>query len=258
MLETVEREWVVKRVDAHYAISNAMTIETDFDRCGPTLPARALTARLHEPGPAFSFKSVFEDDTKSASGNYRRARAMHLLAAASGRLQPRDLFRILRDHQEGPPIDGRPGSRICAHRSENPIGQTTASWVADLSSRRIVHWVTGTAAPCTSLFKPVLLEAGLPDHGPQPGEQADANTLWWRHEQLRKLLDGSDSATRDAFLAERNALEERFLDDVAQCPAIIDRTSGEQARRVVEACWQDAGAFEAKWYSRLGRSRQPR
>jgi secernin len=251
VLETVDREWVVKRIGSHYAISNAMTLEADFERASPTLQMRGITAGLHEEGTALSFKSVFEDAAKSFSGNYRRARAMHLLAAASGRLQPRNLFRILRDHEEGPSIDGRPGSRICAHRSENPIGQTTASWVADLAPRRIVHWVTGTAAPCTSLFKPVLLEIGMPSHGPKPGEQEDSSTLWWRHEQLRRSLDRADIALRDAFIEERHALEERFLDDVAHCPAISDRASRDEARRIVEACWQEADAFEGKWHGRL-------
>lgn len=248
VLETVEREWVVKRVETHYAISNAMTLETDFDHCSPTLQQRAIAAGLYGEGTALSFKSMLEDGAKSFSGNYRRARAMELLAAASGGLQPRDLFRILRDHQEGPPMNGRPGSRICAHRSENPIGQTTASWVADLAPGRVVHWVTGTAAPCTSLFKPVLLEVGLPNHGPKPGEQEDARTLWWRHEQLRRSLDRADSVSRAVFIAERDALEGRFLDDVAHCPAIADQATLDEARRVVDACWRDAEAFEANWH----------
>jgi hypothetical protein len=200
-----------------------------------------------------SFKTVFEDASKAHSGNYRRGRATQLLAAASGRLQPRDFFQILRDHVEGPSIDGRPGSRICAHRSENPIGQTTASWVADLSPGRCVHWVTGTAAPCTGLFKPALLDVGLPDHGPKPGEQADTSTLWWRHEELRRLLEKSDGQLRDAFIDERNRLEERFLEDMARCPAVIDEITRSEARRIVHTCWRDALEFESTWHARLSR-----
>ena len=72
---------------------------------------------------------------------------------------------------------------------ENPLGQTTASWVASLAPDKVVHWVTGTAAPCTGLFKPVLMETGLPSHGTQPGGEEDHTSLWWRHEQLRRRLD---------------------------------------------------------------------
>jgi secernin len=252
-LETVDREWVVKRIENHHAISNAMTLEADFDRSSATLRARAMAAGLLDEGAALSFKSVFEDDGKAHSGNYRRQRATQLLAAANGRLQPRDFFRILRDHLEGPAIDGRPGSRICAHRSENPIGQTTASWVADLSPGRCVHWLTGTAAPCTGLFKPMLLEVGLPDHGPKPGEREDPSTFWWRHEQLRRLLDESDGPLRESFIEERNRLEERFLEDMTACPAVSDEVTRNEAHRIVDRCWRDALNFESRWHERLSR-----
>jgi secernin len=244
VLEIVDREWALKRIESHRAISNAMTIETDFDRSSPTLRTRAIDAGLYDGSSTFSFKTVLEDGAKAASGEYRRARAMHLLGESSGHLQARDFFRILRDHQEGPMVDGRPGSRICAHRAENPIGQTTASWVADLTPGRVVHWVTGTAAPCTGLFKPFVPRAGLPDHGPKPGEQEDGSSLWWRHEQLRRLLNASSDELRATFNAERDALEEQFLVDVAAGPAGSDE--------VITTCWQRGMKFESTWHERLG------
>lgn len=251
VLETVDREWVVTPIEAHYAISNVITVNDAFEASSPTLQARAVEAGLYKSGAPFAFKSIYEDGSKVSSGTHRRARAMELLGARSGRLQPVDLFRVLRDHQEGTPtVAGRRGPRICAHTRENPLGQTTASWVASLVPGRIVHWVTGTAAPCTGLFKPVLMETGLPEHGARPGAEEDRTSLWWRHESVCRYLDDSDEGIRNVFTAERDALEGRFVREMEACPAAPHADSRAAARRIVDTCWRDALAFENSWFER--------
>ena len=54
--------------------------------------------------------------------------------------------------------------------------QTTASWVAELRPGLVRHWVTGTAAPCVGLFKPVRVEDPL-DLGALPTDRADSRSL---------------------------------------------------------------------------------
>lgn len=248
VLETVDREWAVTSIDRYYAISNAMTIEESFESSSPTLKTRAAEAGIYPSGAPFSFKAIYQDENRMLSGRYRRGRAMGLLGARSGRLQPADLFGVLRDHQQGPPLPGRTyGARICAHMQGNPLGHTTASWVADLTPGKSVHWVTGTAAPCTSLFKPVLFKIGLPDHGPKPGAHEEAASLWWRHERLHRALDEGDSDLRGAFVEERDSLEARFLEAIQECPHVDGDEGLDAARRIVRRCWQDALAFESRW-----------
>ncbi len=202
VLETVDREWVVRGVPDYYAISNALTLRDEFDASSATL--RSRVAELGgSPDAALSFKSAFEDSARAISGHHRHDRAVALLSERAGDLRTRDFFRILRDHMEGERVEGRAGPRICAHTRENPIGQTTASWVAELDAGRSLHWVTGTAAPCTGVFKPILMGIDLPEHGPTPGAVKNDASLWWRHEQLHRLLEQCASNDRARFDEER-------------------------------------------------------
>lgn len=63
--------------------------------------------------------------------------------------------------------------------------QTTATMIVQLKPTSIVIWVTGTAAPCLSIFKPLWFEA-LPStplrdksmFGSFPSQYFDAQSLW--------------------------------------------------------------------------------
>ncbi len=70
-----------------------------------------------------------------------------------------------------------------------------------------MHWVTGTSAPCTSLFKPVLFETGLPPQGAAPTDRFDAAASWWRHEQLHRAMLADFGPSLAALEGERDALE---------------------------------------------------
>jgi len=77
------------------------------------------------------------------------------------------MMAILRDHgpnadQNWTPARGITGATVCMHAGFGPVrvSQTTGSWVAALKPGQAVHWATGTSAPCTSIFKPVWIEAG--------------------------------------------------------------------------------------------------
>jgi secernin len=250
--ETVDREWVVKKVESQLAISNAMSIGERFEQSSDAVVSKAVIEGFHNPGESFSFKQAYADRSREPSGRFRMQRANALLANCAPRLTVSDFFRILRDHQEGEPLPGRAtGPRLCAHTRESPLGQTTASWVSSINPHLTIHWVTGTAAACTGVFKPVVLQAGLPAHGVIPGPDPDPRSLWWRHERLHCALDAAMPALRADYLDARDALERRFITTLETGPSASNEESLHTLRELTECCWRQALQFENDWLGLL-------
>jgi dipeptidase len=161
---------------------------------------------------------------------------------------------LLRDH--GPAADedwlpgkGVLGAEVCMHASFGPVrgSQTTGAMVSHLASDRQTHWLTGTSATCTSVFKPVWIDAGLPDHTPAPTGLYDHATAWWRHENLhREVL--RDYATRIKVIEEeRNAIEAGFL---TQIDELMD-ASQEARAAFTQSCFDNAEKSEAAWLAKV-------
>jgi hypothetical protein len=93
-----------------------------------------------------------------------------------------------------------------------PRRRPPRSWVSELTPSAALHWATGTAAPCTSLFKPFRFEQREAPE-PAPNDRFDARTLWWRHERLHRLVMRDPEAAAPRFVDERDAVQERWLAD---------------------------------------------
>jgi hypothetical protein len=126
----------------------------------------------------------------------------------------------LRDHGQaaGPRVSPVNGglSAPCAHAGGLiKANQSTASWVSDLGSASDrLHWVTGTSAPCTSVFKPVRVPEPLDDDpDAMPRNSYDPAYRWWRHERLHRLVLRDHPASLARFAAERDRLEAGWLAD---------------------------------------------
>jgi secernin len=219
VLETAGRHWAVEEVRGPgRSISNGLTIPA-FARAHAD-PVRGRVARCA----------------------VRRSRTSVAAERATG---PADLMAALRDH--GPtgspqwsPVNGALGAP-CAHAGGRVTStQSTASWVADLASG--LHWVTGTSAPCTSVFKPVRVSAPASvDPEPMPSDRFDEAYRWWRHELLHRLVLRDHAGSIARFAAERDAVERAWL---AAPPA-----SGE--------AFAEADRLEARWLADLAAAGLP-
>jgi hypothetical protein len=211
LVETAGRAVSVEGVTEARTISNALTI------------------------PGFAEAHTDRLTTWAACARERRAST----SAAAGRTRTAaDLVAALRDH--GPSPNPRYSllsgalSRPCVHAGGLLAAvQTTASWVSDLRPGRVRHFATGTAAPCTSLFKPVDVCAPL-DLGPPPTDRFDPAALWWRHERLHRRVMQDPSALLPFFASERDEIERRWLENP---PEPGDAFA--EAGRLLEA-WTDA------------------
>ena len=112
--------------------------------------------------------------------------------------------------------------------------QTVSSWVSDLRRGSPLHWVTATAEPAFSLFKPV--RHGKPvDLGHLPSNVDDPETLWWRHERVHRSALRDWSAAYAVVAPERDEVEARWLADPPP----------------TAAAFAEAAEIEARWHEAL-------
>jgi dipeptidase len=242
VLETAGRSWVWEKVANQRALSNAYSIGAGHDGISPDL-ARSerydVAAHLiDEARDAISF------------GRGRCARGQALLDAAAPDLTPAAMMAILRDHGDHPDWTPAhtPTRTLCMHASHGPRrSQSVASMVSELKPGRTVHWVTGSSAPCASVFKPFVFGAATPPFGSASTDQADATSRWWTHERLHRAMLADFTPALAAIAPERDALEARFQ---ARIDAAFDLGDLDAA---IADCWAEADAAEARWQAALPR-----
>jgi secernin len=258
VLETVGRHWALEPVATTRAISNALSIGAGAARVSDSLASLARSQGWRDRDGRFDFAGRLIDEDRDAvsRGRERCARGQALLAAGAPRLTTAAMMAILRDHGASAAGDRAwtpaaiEGRTICMHAG--PGGrrsQTTGSLVSELSADGDLHWVTATAAPCLSLFKPVRLESGLPPHGPAPSDRTDADSLWWRHERLHRRALADYAAAVASLSGERDRLEDAFRTRMDEARAAGAGPAGWRA--AVGECWREAQAAEARWLAAL-------
>jgi len=221
VLETARREWATEPVTGRVrSISNGYTI------------------------PAFARAHADPVRSRVAECERRRCRSESGARTAQG---PAELFRVLRDHGDHAiPTFRRLNGALaapCAHAGGVATStQTVGSWVADLRAAPL-HWVTATAAPCTSIFKPARVAAPSPLAGDDRAtNRFDPAVTWWRHELLHRSVMRDHAAATARFVAERDRLEAAWLGDPPATPdacAIADEREAAWTEDVRRAALRD-------------------
>ncbi|MEM0481308.1 MAG: C69 family dipeptidase [Nitrososphaerota archaeon] len=211
VLETAGRHWAAKKIESVYSISNALTIEDDWD-----LASDSVESLARERG--FSFSKHFSDRfyTYFAHGRDRRAYTYRKLREREGDITLEYMMDILRAHSFEPYLPHKGSMRdVCMHYGGlTRPSQTSSSQVSELGEPGI-HWFTGTSLPCLSIFKPLTFDTELPSMGAKPTNKYDPNNYWWRVERFHRRFQTCYSNIHQ-FSMERDELQRMVLEAVQE------------------------------------------
>jgi secernin len=260
VLETADRQWAARKVSGVYSISNGLTIGGRFDKSSPDLVSNAVARGWAKSESDFEFARDYSDwfFTTFSMCRPRGARTTEMASGRRGSVDSRSMMEFLRDHGgEGAshrPHRGLFMNKVCMHAANglSRASQTTGSLVCHLGGDINTHWITGTAAPCTSVFKPFFFEAGkLGDVGPEPTGGYDEKNLWWRHERLHRAILMDYPARIELINKERDELEKRFIAEGKKAVAEAKKlTPAERKKRLAafsEKCFAEADQAERRW-----------
>ena len=255
VLETADKHWAVEKVKDVRTISNGITIGNQFDLSSPDLVNYAVERGWCKGRDDFHFARCYSDfiNTRFSRCSERQCQTTDALVAQKGKITTETMMQTLRNHgttnPAWSPARGITSFTVCAHAGWGPVRgtHTTGSMVSHLARDVQTHFVTATAAPCTSIFKPVWIDANVPDTGSTPQGEYGAATLFWQHEALhRETL--RDYATRIALYAEeRDAMQERFVQG-----ALTHRNEPMEERAAFSVrCFAEANDAERRWTERV-------
>jgi dipeptidase len=262
VLEFSGSQWAARQVKDIYALSNAISIHHNWDRASDHLISEAVGRGWCKDPVEFDYAKCYSDPlyTHFSAARQRSACGMGILDSIKPNITVETFFKALRHHgkheenaKDWSPVNGVTGMDICAHAGFGPIrkDQSVGSFVAHLTPQGNTFWVTGTSAPCTSVFKPVWMDAGLDVGEPSPQGSYDPQVLWWRHEKLHREVLRDYASRFPLFAAERDEMETRFLQQADACAT----APLEERRALSQRAFSEADAAMKRWTERV--QRQP-
>lgn len=216
VLETASRNWVLKKIEKYYSISNKLTIGEEFDRISAGTIDFAKKMRWVKSGQPFNFSEAFSDRlyTKLGNGDKRQLLMNAKLGEQARKFSVGEAMQLLQTHN----IDEdtfQPKqcttASICMHATGfiNKF-QTTGSMVAEIREKGpSTVWLTGTSMPCLSVYKPFFF--GGVSLKTQEKRASDQSSIWQRLELLHEKLCLDYIKSIQLIQAEQKELQWDFL-----------------------------------------------
>lgn len=221
VLETAGKHWAAEHVRDVRAICNRITIETKWDLASKDLVNYAVDRGWCKKREDFNFHKCYSEPVYTLfSGSANRLdHANEQLAFYKGHIDVETMMKILRSHRSAKsenwsPATALTGADVCMHFGYGPIriSQTTASMVSAISEQDTTHWMTATSAPCISVFKPIWMNAGLPEMKLETLGTYDEKAFWWQHEKLHRAIMADYETRLGAIRNEIDAFQDQIID----------------------------------------------
>jgi secernin len=254
VLETADFQWAAIQVKDIYSISNAITIENEWDLCSDELVKYAVDHHWCKSRNDFSFKRNYSEflHTHFSQADIRQSCSIENLRKSKERLNALSMMKILRSH---------PGDQnwrtdksltewgVCMHRGYGPfrVSQSVGSLVSQIKPEISTHWVTGTSAPCTGIFKPIWIDSGIPDLGPKPTNKNNPDSIWWKHEELHREVIKDYPRRMREYESDRDDFERKTFDLLSQKRkySIIER------EKITQKVFADSSQKMNDWYLKI-------
>lgn len=180
VLETSGRDWVARRVEGVYSVSNTPSVGTEFDAASIALRDRTGLDFARDLGDYAAYPQT--------SGQARCSRSRSLLQQRAGQIAVADMMTFLRDHgaDAGEHDPASFGPTLCMHPG---IGQTAASMIVHLRHDGFTAWCS-LVTPCISVFLPFFIDVNVSALLGRGAGSFSSDSPWWR---MKRLLDVASS-----------------------------------------------------------------
>ena len=256
VLETVSKQWAARQIKQVYSISNCLTIGNQWDMASKDLVTQAVQKGWASSPQEFDYAKNYSDFTYTtfARGRIRRATTFGEMQEEQGKIAITNMMNYLRTHASNDgnafrPQNGLTTVDVCMHAGFGPIrtDQSTSSMVVHLDPKRPTIFVTGTSAPCTSIFKPLWMDTDLPYFGPDPAGTYDSESLFWSHERLHRATLQNYEARLATYKSDRDTLEAEFIEGALK----LRNNSARERAKYSADCFAKAAAAEVEWLKRV-------
>lgn len=251
VLETAGKDWVAKKVENTYAISNELTIEKNFDMSRSGLMEDLLANNKIKHKNDLNFKQVYSNKfmTHFAKASKRRCQVQNAINSNLGYVTPNLAMNILRSHDKSKnkkmPYCSSVGSP-CMHAGSLIGDQTTGSYVAELKQNPLnnVYWVTGCSFPCLSVYKPVFRNLSNVFYETELPLACD---YWAKRELLHRHIL-SKNININEYKQEIYSLQEEFIKLVLK----LDFNDSAKLEEVSNYCFKKENAMVKKYLEQCG------
>jgi len=217
VLETAGIYWAALQVKDVYSISNRLSIGSQFDLAHPQLVSHAIEKGWCKGREDFDFSKCYSNPliTHFSGSMERQSCSRKMLEEKKGSITIETMMDILRSHTSK--YDNKPYCRssvssVCMHAGFFYGDQTTGSYVASLGDPIDTYWVTGSSAPCLSIYKPLwLIDNECVTFTEDKTD--DAVSYWKRQEELHRCVLEQRIPVSD-YKRDRDRLEKSVIDVV--------------------------------------------